>query len=303
MNGLCVVTTREAVTDLKGYIDHGVQSLQLEKLSVEAGVALLKFLKVKGLKNEPEDAVKDFGGHALALTLLGNFLATVHGGDIKKKDLIPEMIGDEDQGGHAKRVMASYEEWLGDSPEREILYLMGLFDRPAPMSALDALRKEPAIPQITERLQDLPESKWQFALKRLRGLGLLAGEEASVLDCHPLVREYFGEQLKKRYLPGWNKAHARLYRYYKNLPEKELQDTLEEMEPLFAAVAHGCAAGLHQEAAEEVFWKRIRRKLEFYTYYKLGAFGADLAAVSHFFDPPWTRPAKGLKDHWKAGVY
>lgn len=35
---------------------------------------------------------------------------------------------------------------------------------------------------------------------------------------------------------------------------------------------------------------------------KLGAFGGNLAAVSRFFDNPWSRPAPGLSDHVKAGV-
>jgi len=74
------------------------------------------------------------------------------------------------------------------------------------------------------------------------------------------------------------------------------------MEPLFAAVAHGCAAGLHQEALDDVYWQRIRRGNEHYTYHKLGAFGADLAALSHFFQVPWSQPVPGLRDHTKAVV-
>jgi tetratricopeptide (TPR) repeat protein len=122
------------------------------------------------------------------------------------------------------------------------------------------------------------------------------------LDCHPLVREHFGGQLKERNREGWKEAHRRLYHYYKDLPEKEQPDTLEEMEPLFAAVSHGCEAGLHREVRNEVFRKRIRRGNEGYTVKKIGAFGADLAAVSHFFDVPWTRPAQGLTDFEKGAV-
>jgi hypothetical protein len=140
--------------------------------------------------------------------------------------------------------MESYEEWLGEGPERDILYILGLFDRPAPAGAIAALRKDPPIPRVTEGLEGLEEKEWQYALNRLRDLGLVAESPGPGLDCHPLVREYFGARLKTRYLPGWRKAHTRLYHYYKNLPEKEQPDTLEAMEPLFAAVAHGCEAGL-----------------------------------------------------------
>jgi len=30
--------------------------------------------------------------------------------------------------------------------------------------------------------------------------------------------------------------------------------------------------------------------------HELGAFGADLAAVSQFFDPPWSRPVAALTE-------
>jgi len=84
--------------------------------------------------------------------------------------------------------------------------------------------------------------------------------------------------------------------------KKKLPDTLEEMEPLFAAVAHGCKAGRHQEALYDVYFERVYRKNEKYVIFKFGAFGSDLAAVSNFFDVLWTKPAEGLSDNQKAGV-
>ncbi len=48
--------------------------------------------------------------------------------------------------------------------------------------------------------------------------------------------------------PEWDEARAMF------LPEAE-----EAMAPLFAAIAHGCAAGRHDEAFNEVYWPRIAR--------------------------------------------
>jgi hypothetical protein len=149
---------------------------------------------------------------------------------------------------------------------------------------------------VTDKLQKLSEEEWQWALDNLRTANLLAKKDPQrpgVLDCHPLVREHFGEKLKRENEEGWKQAHKRLYHYYKDLPEKELPDTLAEMEPLFAAVAHGCSAGLHQEALDDVYWKRICRGEEAFINNKLGAFGSDLAMLSHFFEKPWTHPAPG----------
>jgi tetratricopeptide (TPR) repeat protein len=74
------------------------------------------------------------------------------------------------------------------------------------------------------------------------------------------------------------------------------------MAPLYAAVAHGCAAGRHQEALDEVYWGRITRGDEFFSTRKLGAFGADLGALSGFFDPPWQRPVAGITEAAQAFV-
>jgi tetratricopeptide (TPR) repeat protein len=114
------------------------------------------------------------------------------------------------------------------------------------------------------------------------------------------VREYFGERLKEKSPEAWKEAHGRLYEYYRDLPEKELPDTIEEMAPLFLSVIHGCKAGRFKEASEEVYWKRILRGNEFYSTNILGAFGADLAAISGFFDPPWKNPVKELKENARA---
>jgi tetratricopeptide (TPR) repeat protein len=254
-----------------------------------------------------KEASEEFGGHALALTLLGNYLSFVHEGEIRKRDLMPALTVDEKRGGHTRRVMGSYEKWLKGTAELDILYLMGLFDRPAEMGAIEVLRAEPAIKGLTENLADLSETKWKYAIKRLRGLGMLAkADEEVTLDCHPLVREHFGEKLEKEKAEAWREAHGRLYEYYKVQPEKlynkHLPDTLEEMEPLFQAIYHGCAASKYQETFDEVYWERINRGDAFYSTDKLGAFGSDLGAVSCFFEELWSRPAEGLKDSDKALV-
>jgi tetratricopeptide (TPR) repeat protein len=303
--GLCVLTTREPVTDLADRVDHSVKEILLEHLSDEAGAQLLKNLGVTGSDKEIVQAVQEYGGHALALNLLGNYLHSVHQGDIRKRDKIPALTMDRKKGRHARRVMEAYERWLGDSAELNILRIMGLFDRPVEKGAVEALKGESPITGITQKLQELSEEDWQWALSNLRTANLLSKadpQKPGTLDCHHLVREHFGEKLREENPDGWKEAHTRLYRYYKNLPKKEFPDTLPEMEPLFAAVAHGCAAGLHQETLDDVFWKRTRRGKEMYILKKFGAFGANLAALSHFFLEPWSQPAPGLAEEAKAFI-
>jgi len=317
-NGLCIITSRCRVEDIKGTEGRTTLTHELENLSEEAGMLVLKKHGIKGSDKELKNTSKEFKGHALALNLVGSYLKTVHNGDIRKRDLIPKLTEDEKQGGHARRVMESYECWFAESnkPELDILYILGLFDRPASKEAIDVLRGRPAIPGLTERLQGLSYQEWQTTIQHLRDLSLIAKSEEHTregpvlrnpgeggLDCHPLIREHFGEKLKKQNPEAWKEAHSRLYEYYKNLPEKELPDTLEEMEPLFAAVMHGCLAGRDQEAMDDVYSSIIQRdERTNYCCNKLGASGADLACLSCFFKSRWDRPAFGLSDSCKAPV-
>jgi tetratricopeptide (TPR) repeat protein len=302
--GLCILTTRLPVDDLKEFVGTSVKRIPLEHLSSEAGAAYLAHLGVKGSPEELKQAVGEFEGHALALTLLGSYLAVVYGGNIRQRDKIARLTKDRKQGGHAQRVMESYERWFQGQPELDILRLMGLFDRPAEGGALEALRAEPAIPGLTSELQGLSHEDWQYAVGDLRAARLLAGQDPhqpDSLDCHPLVREHLGGKLQESHPDAWQEAHSRLYEYYQS-QAPEYPDTIEEMAPLYAAVAHGCQAGRHQEALDEVYWRRISREGEFFSTKKLGAFGADLAALSGFFNPPWRQPVTGLTEAAKAFV-
>src|SRR5512136_2322423 len=126
--------------------------------------------------------------------------------------------------------MESYEHWFKDKPELDILRLMGLFDRPAERGAIEALRAKPVIKGLTDKLQKLKDADWQYAVSNLRDLRLLAAAdegEPDTLDCHPLLREYFGEQLRASNPEAWREAHGRLYEYYKT-HAKELPDTIED---------------------------------------------------------------------------
>ena len=79
---------------------------------------------------------------------------------------------------------------------------------------------------------------------------------AVVLDAHPLVREHFAEQLKQEHKSSSVEAHRRLYEHLKQ-SAPELPDNLNDMMPLYHAVAHGCKAGLHEECICLRLWKNV----------------------------------------------
>lgn len=302
--GLCVITTRHRVADIDHLSATTAPVIELENLSDVAGADLLRQHGVQGGDDELQQASREFGGHGLALNLLGTYLRDVCQGDVRRSNEVALLDEDEAQGGHAKRVMESYENWFGRGPELATLRIIGLFDRPADSKAVAAVRQLPAIPELTDALRDLTDATWRQTLAKLRRAGLLAREnpnDPDTLDAHPLVREHFGQQLRERFADAWREGNDRLYEHYKQAAP-EFPDTLEEMAPLFAAVAHGCAAGRHHETLDEVYVRRIQRADDFFNTRKLGAIGAELAALSGFFDPPWQRPVAGLTVGAKAYV-
>jgi tetratricopeptide (TPR) repeat protein len=294
--GLCVVTTRERIADLEGFPQTAPQ-VDLEALSPEAGAALLKELGVEGKASELRAASAELGNHALALTLMGNYLGRACGGDVRRRKEVDLGEAAERLGGHALRVIRAYARWLGEGPEVAVLRLLGLFDRPAGKEALAALRAKPEIPGLTEPLVGLSEEEWQYAVSSLREHGLLLRadpRQPGVLDAHPLVRVYFQEELEKERPQAWQEGNLRLYEHLQKAAP-DLPETLEAMEPLYAAVLHGCRAGRQQEAMDEVYLRRIQRGNAHFGWHKLGAFGSDLAALSGFFDRPWDQPSARLR--------
>src|SRR6516165_4212265 len=129
-------------------------------------------------------------------------------------------------------------------------------------------------------------SEWRTLLARLRRARLLAGEDPlqpGQLDAHPLVREYFGEQLRSQRPGAWQEGNRRLYEHYRALaPERPA--ALRAMEPLFLAVVCGCQAGRFRDALHEVYLPRIQRGNTFFAAKVLGARGALLSVLAHFFE-------------------
>ena len=250
--------------------------------------------------------------------------------------------------------------------------MLGLFDQPVPREVFDALIAPPAIPGLTDGVlaAEVRTTQWNEAIARLRDQGLISPADRDApgaLDCHPLVREYFGQRLAQIDRTAFTAAHSRLYDHYRYavLPQtfrepvayaalalkaayrddhypqfkqgllgrsltpewldsvppilrrlsttelqrafalvdgpdfdKALKAFLPEdevgMNPLFSAIAHGCAAKREAETFNEVYWPRITRGNENFAAHKLGLFGQELAALASFFETPFAKPSPRL---------
>jgi tetratricopeptide (TPR) repeat protein len=315
--GLVVLTSRLKLKDLgRGSATlSSTTILELEQLSDEAGAELLADNGVVGNDRELREATREFGGHALALSLLAGFLARRHGGDIRRRDSIgPLLIAhdrtvDEFVHGHAKRVMSSIEsEWLKDQPVlHAIMNMVSLFDRPARAELLNELTSEFLVNKEGGSLENLSSDYWLDAVSDLRAVRLLAPADPSApddLDTHPLVRDWFSSRLEGRDLNLWRSAHRRVYEFLKNNTDEGALPTLASLQPLYQAIAHGCKAGRYEDALYRVYFDRIAKMTAneggfVYSAHALGGLSTDVAMLSQFFEKPFDRPKRGLSQESK----
>ena len=262
--GLCVVTTREKITDIQQHYGRTADDIALTALTDLAGAALLHHHganragahEIKPDDQELQTASREVRGHGLTLQLLGQYLRLVENGDIRKRDTVRLADADREYQnsanrpyGHAFKAMEAYEKWFlreGARGRRQlaVLQLLGLFDRPASRACLGALRTRPVIPGLTESLVGLAPRDWTLVTRRLQEINLLFVQGDGSLDAHPLLREYFGHRLRDLKPKAWLAAHRRLYQHLCATTKDKPDATLEDLQPLYQAVAHGCQAGL-----------------------------------------------------------
>jgi tetratricopeptide (TPR) repeat protein len=311
--GLCVVTTRLPIADLAPYESGAGSCLRrpLERLDVDTGVRVLRSLGVNGRETLLRKAVTQARGHAFSLNLLGNYVREATSDrDIVQATHLQLLHQDTEQGGRGARMLDEYVRWLGGaSVEVAVLRLLGLFDRPADADCIERLRAS-NIPRLTDMLAEstTTDERWARALTMLESrLRLIVCIRSPVdlqllaIDCHPLLREHFGRHLRDEENESWKAAHAELFDHLSRDTQKE-PSTLEELQPLFRAVFHGCQSGRYAEALR-VYLERVERNSALSSAsHRLAAFWESLSALSGFFPEPWTAPQPTLTLHDQATV-
>ncbi len=286
--GLVVITSRIKLASIDNQYE------KLEKLEDYEGAELLRSFELNGTNEELKKISNDFDGHALALKLLGSYTNVVLDKDISRIDEIESLRDDQSKSSnHATRMLNSYKKYLKDTIELDILKLLGFFDRAISFDVIDVLKNKPLIENINDKLVDISDREWKYALDKLRQLHLVSNND-KVLDTHPLVREYFSKYIEENYEDSYIKGHHRLYKYYENLPEKEYPDTIEEMEPLFQAIHHGCKTGEFSYVYKNLYRERINRKDRYYLSLNLARYDLKLSILHNFYDIPYSKFSKKI---------
>lgn len=315
-NRLCVITTRQPIPGGKKGVDpkqdgpavaglqqDRINEVQLSPLNQNDGARLLRLLGVPGSPRVLRYLSTEVCGHPLSLLLMGTYKRDVGddcttGGDSALPPIHTSMPA------HVHLRIMAYETYFEGQPHRDVLRILGLFDRPAAAAELAALRAKP-IAELTDRIAQVKDDvEFQAILDSLRRAGLVsepALENPGGLDTHPLIREYFAVRLRTSFGAAWKAGHDVLYRCLGSR-QGARPDTLREMIPLYQAMHHAALADQLGPALKDVYWQQIQRGKRGYSHRQLGAFQSELNMLRECFDRPWTEPKAQLSPFWSAHV-
>jgi hypothetical protein len=300
-SGFCLLTSRMPVANLEEM--PAAQQQTLAPLSREDTRKLLRMYGVTGLPQDLEAAVEFTEGHPLLIRLLASRLARRQTDahlelgrllqELREVSYWRDRWTEGDTG--MKRMLRSYARQLAGTPELALLHLSAVFDRtPDEGAMLVLLRNLRELGGSFLGWESLSLKRWQEAAANLRRYGLAhedAEEGSLALEMHPLINGFFSSEFQQKDRQAYRAANRLLYEHFCAAPEKQLPDTLEEMEPLFRAIYHGCQAGLYQRAFDEVAWERLSRGYDVYILSQLGGYQEILALMSCFCKKEWSFPA------------
>ena len=265
--GLCVITSRFAVQDLKDLMCQGQAcEIHLHGLNPEAAVQLLKKRDLRGSELEFTKAALDYNTHPLSLSVLAGVLERYYEGKIGRW---------REVAGSSKAIAEMLDPLKANlsNAEQAVLKMVGLFGGPAAAEAVQAVRAGAPIPGLTDALIGPGEDGWTAVLNTLRELHLLEGankQRPGDVDCHPEVCAYFAKRLQCEEPDAWREGHRRLYQHFKQ-EENLKNENPRAIDNLYLAIHHGCKAGHHAEVFDELVWKKMSDGFAFRRLNGLGA--------------------------------
>ncbi len=278
--GLCLVTTRFPMKDLDNWDGRSYKMLPLIDLSTPDALAMLKKRGVKGDDEGLKEIIEKYKGHALSLTSVAGFVKRYHNGDITKAPDVKFVFSDEERFKDVNKLLRKYAEKMSE-PELVFLNIFSLFRGEVTKKEFAGVfRHKIQGTKFNDVLVKMSELDFKDLVDGLVDWRLISYDETKKsYTTHPLIKTYFQDAF---YDKDKKKCHKRIYQYFGE-DARERPETLEEMQPLFEQVYHGCSAGLYDEVFDYVYWEKIHRRNEYFITQKLGAWETDLSNVRNFF--------------------
>jgi hypothetical protein len=242
-----IVTSRFPLADLEGWIGRGYTKIELDVLSEDDAVALLRKHGVKGHDRVLRALINRYGRHALTLTHLGGLLSRFFGGDpAQAPSLGPlENRGQDAVARRFDRVLSSYREYL---PTRElaVMQCLSVFRQGVDHDDLTGL--------VQRMFEDLTQRDVDDAIEALALYHLITRDGPRRYNLHPYIRDYFF-----RSFDAATQAHASMASTLQSLdqrPGKGFQPPGLGLDRLEQLIDHVCSAGNPADALE-IFMGRM----------------------------------------------
>lgn len=294
-SGLCLISTRYSVKDLSALRDGRVYSIQLSRVSNNAGTSLLKCSGIVGSKKELQEVVENYSGHALSLQLFAGYVRTVHDGILKNsKEKLP-LIENEDYKNQVEKILSFSFKWLRSRPGLQLVKLLSIVERSSTLDELRCIVGGSNIESLTSQLAEMTEQQWRFTLRDLQLMRIISLNQIGdglLVDCHPLIKDYVSQQLELNEPSLWIAGHKMMFEYLKTC-FVDHPSSINQFEPYFRAVLHAASAGNHKEAFS-IYYEKIKSRQ--FSMFAEGSHYADLSCLKTFFEREWDQPISSLPE-------
>ncbi len=293
MNGLCVLTSRIALDEMRGSSNGRVATMELSPLSLASSISMLRARGLEGLDAQLEPLAEQISGHPLSLSLIAGYLNIACSGDINKLNSVKLSLEQASSDDMTQRIMANYIDWLADSPGLHILYLLVLSSSRCSIAELMDTASQLGDSKIAGKLVALDLPDWLLAVEKLKKAGLVAVMGTDVkaqLDCHLLVREYLARVLETEYEADWIAGHSLIFDSSKDSLSR-VPESMKDLESYLDVIRHGCLAGRYEESFD-LYSRRIKQGQT--SVSPLGSHQSDLDCLRFFFRRRWTDPLDEL---------
>ena len=275
-----MITTRYELKDINQWHTNGFEREQISDLSVNDSVKMLKVRKIQGTDEDLKEVAQRYKQHPLSLTSAAGYLERYYDGEIKQAPNVEFVRGDEKRFEDVNKLLSKYAERMSEA-ERLFLNIFSLFRQEVTeRDFYGVFRKRIESAMFNYAIVEMSELDFRDMINGLVDWRLISYDQMKkTYTAHPIIKSYFESDFEE----GNKKiCHQRIYAYFgEYAPERA--ETLEEMQPLFEQVEHGCAAGLHDKVFDDVYIEKIKRRKDYFITQKLGAWETDISLIKTFF--------------------
>ncbi|MFE8597784.1 helix-turn-helix domain-containing protein [Archangium violaceum] len=187
-----LMTSRLPLADLEAWEGSGLRTIALAPLSEDEGVELLRLWGLNGGGGALRELFVSTGGHALSVSMMGSYVGSFLGGDVRRFEEVPlaEAARDDLLARRLQAVLSAYARALPER-ERDVLARLCVLGGGVDEDALETIAQ--AGGALAGSLAGMSRAELRRTLARLERLGLVfvAREGQALYSTHPFLRDYF----------------------------------------------------------------------------------------------------------------